>query len=205
MTTGGLDRLAELPHQYRWLLSRVAHRLAVLHGVRLLRPFTYLPSSSLLRFSERSLLATLQRLSSTIDQDTHQYHQPASLASSLPVVGADTSITSGHFSMASVHQMALIAVACDPLHTSARITLGAILLRMERPAAAEEQFRVAEGQATCSYLKSRAVSNRAVVQETYGDLRGASRLAELAVQYPAVSSLAVRNLKVYRGLMMPVN
>jgi Flp pilus assembly protein TadD len=103
------------------------------------------------------------------------------------------------------HRMASLAVSFDPKSSAARITLGAILLRLGVPAEAEQQFSRAEMDARSYVVKSRALANRAVVQEIYGNPHGAKRLSEIAVQLPEVSSLAIRNYRVYQMVYGTVN
>lgn len=194
-------RSGKILSEQRKMLARVAHKLAVLHGVRLLPPFTYLPHSSLLNQKEFDLSHSLRELHSLLDvHELFSIQMPLTLDRFL----ADEIQSEDGLAKATVSRalmMALLSVACDPKQASARITLGAIQLRLGLLQAAEEQFCIAERQSRAYSMQSRAVANRAVVYEVYGDIKGAARLSEIAVQFQKVSSLAIHNHRIYRDLV----
>lgn len=186
-------------------ISEVAHRLAVVKSTRFLPPYTYLPSSRLLQSSEPSLAFTFRLLCERLELDPAaleliDHFRSQSSGALDPAAPGSTQRAECH-----AYQLALLAVSSDPTNHSARITAGAILLRQGQLSAAEAQFCCVERRTRSHLLKSRAIANRAVVQELYGDVISAARLCEIAVSLPIACSLAARNYQVYKKLATSIN
>lgn len=193
-------RLVAQSHQSiaRAAVGHLAHEIAVRRALRQLNPYHYQPAQPRIAHSEVELMRDLQACileSSYVNAliiGEMGYSNPDEWITGLASSGDAKGI-------AEMMQLTSLALACRPSNSAYRITRAAIMIRFRQYSAAKEQLLLAERLATVPEQKSRALANRAVIAELYGDVEAARALTQEAVATSIVSPIALHNWAVYHS------